>query len=222
MRLIREYDIKDQLFYDTGLDSIRLDNPIEEIEINPETGLLDTVLYTYELIIDNLHNGWQYAFAVSAFDSGDQKINLPSLESSRLQNSVVMIPGTLPMPASEKRNVGVYPNPYRTSALWDGGFERERKIVFFNLPARCEVRIYTLAGDIVDEFTHESTSYDGQDIKWFREFSPSDRTPVFSGGEHAWDLVTNNDQALATGLYLFTVKDLENGEIFKGKFVIIK
>jgi len=222
MQLIREFDLKDKLFYDTGLDSIRLDTPIEEIAINPENGILDTILYTYELEIDNLHNGWQYAFAITAFDSGDQKINLPSLESSKLQNSVIVVPGTPPMPAQEKRKVGVYPNPYRGNALWDGTFERERKIVFFNLPPRCEVRIYTLAGDMVDQFTHESTSYDGKDIKWFREFSPTDRATVFSGGEHAWDLVTSNDQALATGLYLFTVKDLESGEIFKGKFVVIK
>ena len=68
----------------------------------------------------------------------------------------------------------------------------------------------------------EGNKSDGKDIKWFREFSPTDRATIFSGGEHAWDLVTSNDQALATGLYLFTVKDLENGEIFKGKFVVIK
>jgi hypothetical protein len=43
-----------------------------------------------------------------------------------------------------------------------------------------------------------------------------------SGGEHAWDLVSGSDQAIATGLYLFTVKDLANGEIKKGKFLIIK
>ena len=144
------------------------------------------------------------------------------MESSKLQNSVVVVPGTPPLPVKEGRKVGVYPNPYRANALWDGSFERERKIVFFNLPRRCEVRIYTLAGDMVDQFTHESMAYDGKDIKWFREFSPTDRSTIFSGGEHAWDLVTSNDQALATGLYLFTVKDLESGEIFKGKFVIIK
>lgn len=222
LELIKEYDLKDKLFYDTGLDSILLETPVEEIEFDPESGMVDTILYTYELEIDNLHNGWQYAFAVAAFDSGDQKINLSSLESSKLQNAVIVIPGTPPMPAQEQRKVGVYPNPYRAYALWDGSYERERKIVFFNLPARCEVRIYTLAGDMVDQFTHEAANYDGKDIKWFNEYTPVDKTPVFSGGEHAWDLVTSNDQALATGLYLFTVKDLDSSEIYKGKFVVIK
>ena len=43
-----------------------------------------------------------------------------------------------------------------------------------------------------------------------------------SGGEQAWDLITSNDQAVATGLYLFTVKDKQTGNMKKGKFLIIK
>ena len=51
--------------------------------------------------------------------------------------------------------------------------------------------------------------------------------PQFSGGEHAWDLITRDDQAIASGLYLFTVKNLDNeslsyGKIKEGKFLIIK
>ncbi len=222
MQLIREYDLKDKLFYDTGLDSITMDEPILEISVDPETRLRDTVYYSYKLVLDNLHNGWQYAFAVSAFDSGDVRINLPSLESSKLENVVIVTPGTPPLVAGEQRKVGVYPNPYRAGAIWDGGFERERKIVFFNLPAHCEVRIYTLAGDLVDQFTHRAEAYDGREIKWYREYSPTDKPTVFSGGEHAWDLISRNDQALASGLYLFTVKDQDSGEVYRGKFVVIK
>jgi hypothetical protein len=47
-------------------------------------------------------------------------------------------------------------------------------------------------------------------------------TPQFSGGEHAWDLITKADQAIATGLYLFSVKDGDTGEIRVGKFLVIK
>ena len=43
-----------------------------------------------------------------------------------------------------------------------------------------------------------------------------------SGGEHPWDLITDGDQAIATGLYLFTVRDKNNGKIKTGKFLIIK
>jgi hypothetical protein len=114
----------------------------------------------------------------------------------------------------------VYPNPYRINAMWDGRLERQRKLYFNNLPLRCEVRIYTLAGDQVGGFTHDGSQYKGTDIEWYRQFSEGQT--IFAGGEHAWDMVTEADQAIATGLYLFTVKDLDTGEIFKGKFVVIK
>ena len=43
-----------------------------------------------------------------------------------------------------------------------------------------------------------------------------------TGGEDTWDLLTDNDQAIATGLYLYTVKDSNTGDIKRGKFLIIK
>ena len=36
------------------------------------------------------------------------------------------------------------------------------------------------------------------------------------------ELLSENGLNLATGLYLFTVKDLDSGEIQQGKFAIIK
>jgi len=218
MQLINEYDLKNDLFYDRGMEEILLNDPIVEINGN------DTIIYYYELSVDNLHNGWQYAFSISAFDSGDASISLPSLESSRIQNAVVVTPGTPAQPAGQKLEIGVYPNPYRTSALWDGSQERQRKLYFYNLPANCEVRIYTLAGDLVDSFEHHAASYQGQDVQWYEKFASygGTITTVFPAGEHAWDLVTDSDQALATGLYLFSVKDEESGKISTGKFVIIK
>jgi hypothetical protein len=225
MQLIGEYDRIDNIFYDTGLDEILLDQPITETQINQVTGHEDTITYQYELIIEGLHNGWQYALAVSAFDSGDATISLPSLESSRLQNAVVVTPGTPARSSgSYDPEIGVYPNPYRANALWDGAQERQRKIYFYNLPQDCEIRIYTLAGDVVGSLTHHGESYAGQDAQWYEKYgiTGSDLTSVFPTGEHAWDLVTESDQAIATGLYLFSVKDLNNGKVYTGKFVIIK
>ena len=43
-----------------------------------------------------------------------------------------------------------------------------------------------------------------------------------TGGEHAWDLLTDYDQAVATGLYLFTVKNNKTGQIKTGKFLVVK
>jgi hypothetical protein len=210
--LLAEFDSAgNNVGYNTGFDFIKLNEPV--------TFPNDTVQYYYKFEVDNLLNGWQYLFAVTAFDQGDADNNLESLESSPLANFQRILPGT---PAAEESNVeiGVYPNPYYGNAVWDGNSERLRKIYFYNLPAECEITIYTLAGDIVKRIDHNQQS-NSSEIRWFENYA-SDGKQVFAGGEHAWDLLSDHDQAIATGMYLFTVKNNLNGEVKTGKFLIIK
>jgi hypothetical protein len=217
LSLVGEFDRNDDTVgYNTGFSKIKLATP-KIIEG-------DTFYYRFPPVdaettgLTHL-NGWQYLYGVSAFDKGDPANNLPPLESGKVLSRV--IPGT--PPTSEKsKAIGVYPNPYYVNAYWDGGGERQRKIVFYNLPAQCNVTIYTLTGDIVAEFTHDAATYNGNDIPWFQRYDNVSAKPVFSGGEHAWNLVTKFSQALATGLYLFSVEDKSNSEIKTGKFLIIK
>ena len=212
MNLLGDFDVPtDNIGYNTGFGAVRLASPV--------TFPPDTTNYTYRFTIPSVLNGWQYAVAVTAYDSGDVATELQSLESSKLQTMHRVLPGTPPSPTSA-RPVGVYPNPYYGRAYWDGFKERHRKLYFFNLPLRAEVRIYTLAGDLVDSFTHEGSSYNASDIEWFKVYS--DGTQEFAGGEHAWDLISGADQAVATGLYLYTVNNADTGEIQRGKFLVIK
>jgi hypothetical protein len=197
--------------FDTGFDFVQL--------AEPTTFPNDTVQYYYKFELDNLLNGWQYLFSVTAFDEGDDVNGLDILESSPLANFERILPGTLPTDNPDVQ-IGVYPNPYYGNALWDGGSERLRKIYFFNLPSDCEITIYTLAGDIVKRIQHTSQS-NSSELRWFETYA-SDGKQKFAGGEHAWDLLTDNEQAIATGLYLFTVKNNNNGEIKTGKFLIVK
>jgi len=199
------------LFFNTGFSRVRLDQPVKFEGDNTE--------YWYKFEIDNLLNGWQYLFNVSSFDKGDPVNRIESLESSYLFNVHRVIPGTTPT-SKEDVEIGVYPNPYYGNAYWDGSFERLRKIYFYNLPARAEIVIYTLAGDIIKKMDHDGNS-NGDDLRWFQNFSPGG-TQTMSGGEHAWDLISDGDQAVATGLYLFSVKDRDTGKIKTGKFLVIK
>ena len=91
--------------------------------------------------------------------------------------------------------------------------------MFYNLPSQAEVRIYTLAGEIVATLEHDAATYNG-DSRWFNDFSSDNR--IMPGGEHAWDLLSEANQNLTTGLYLFTVKDKTSGEMQRGKFAVIK
>ncbi len=216
LSLVGEFDLPgDNVGFNTGFNSIQL--------AQPKFFAGDTVAYWYRFPpagSDVSHlNGWQYIYGVAAFDRGDSATGIAPLQSKTELARVV--PGTPPTPGGTK-GIGVYPNPYYVNAVWDGRGERNRKIYFYNLPRRCEIRIYTLAGDIVADLSHDGTTYSGSDIQWFSTFGGSQTAPQFSGGEHAWDLITNHDQAIATGLYLFSVKDQDNGNVQTGKFLVIK
>lgn len=210
--LMAQYDSTgDSYGFNSGFGSVRLDKPV--------TFSGDPTQYFYKYTVSNLLNGWQYLFSVTAFDKGDPANNLESLESSPVANYGRIIPGTLPN-TNDQGKVGVYPNPYYGNALWDGSTERLRKIYFYNLPAECQITIYTLSGDIVKTIDHNQYS-NGSSLEWFQTYASDDKQQM-TGGEDAWDLITDHDQAVATGLYLFTVKDKKTGNILRGKFLIIK
>ncbi len=199
--------------YNTGLDAIE----IRDENQNPDSVFIDGQVYHYKFENTGINNGWLSYYSVTAYDRGDPEANLKSLESSVYSNRVYVYPGTTPAHPDSVWNPTVYPNPYRGQAKWDGYGNRQRMIWFRHLPKQAEIRIFTLAGDLVDVIQHSET-YRGEDVA----IIDSRKNPLMSGGEHAWDLITRYDQAIASGLYLFTVENTETHEIKEGKFLIIK
>ncbi|MEL6672182.1 MAG: hypothetical protein AAFR61_08310 [Bacteroidota bacterium] len=215
LQLIGEWDVPGNgLFFDSGFEPIRLEDPV--------TFPGDTNIYVYKYTFENIANGWQHGVVVTAYDTGDDENNLESLESPQLGNLFRVFPGKPANDGFENGDPFVYPNPYYARADWEGSsrFEEDRKLIFANLPKHCEIRIYTLAGDLVDVIQHDE-SYDGSDTRWFDTYSDTEKT-TFSGGEHAWDLLSADNQIIARGLYLFVVRNLDTDKIKRGKFVIIK
>ncbi len=209
--LIAQYDRADNdVGFNNGFDAVRLDDPA--------TFPGDPTTYEYRFEAAGLLDGWQYAFAVTAFDEGDTQSGLLSLESSVASNAVRVFPG--PSAATDSTTtVGVFPNPYRVRAAWDGPLSTQRKLYFTGLPARCDIRVYTLAGEVVAEMAHDADTYQG-DIRWFDDFAGANRE--VAGGVHAWDILSDNSLRLSSGLYLFSVRDLDTGEVQTGKFVILR
>ena len=212
--LLLETDLKNNVGYNTGFSTIQITNQFGE----PDSLLVNDTYYQYKFENANIKDGWLNYYAVTAYDQGDPDANLESLESSIYSNRVYAFPGK----AAAKENdwVGqptVYPNPFKGQALWDGYGSRSKMLWFRNLPNEAEIRIFSLAGDLVDIIQHEE-SYNGADIANI----DAQKNPLMAGGEHAWDLITMHDQATASGLYLFTVEDKDSGQIKEGKFLIIK
>jgi hypothetical protein len=198
-----------------GFDAIQLPQPI----------LFDgdPIAYNFKYTMDNLLNGWQYQFTVTAFDKGNTTLKIESLESSFTENELRVFAGSenASIDSKKESKIGVYPNPYLTTAAWNGTTSRTQKIYFTNLPVVCTINIYTSNGDLVASLNHNAATYQGEDAQWFDVYGNEGKM-VFSGGEHAWDLLSTSKTNIATGVYLFTVKDAKTGNMEVGKFAVMK
>lgn len=228
--LVAQFDIENEIWPNTGLADIGVRHALD---VDADSVEVEGRWYHYAFRLENLPSGrpegnW---VAVSSYDHGLPENNLPSLESDVKENWSFVFPGGLADLPGDGVDLkpGVYPNPYRGRASWDGSGPYERVLWFTHLPVRCTVSIFTLAGDFVDSFEHDAATYQGEDVELIRNVlqqvngaSGADAPFVFSGGEHAWDLVSRHDQAIATGLYLFSVEDKATGKTEIGKFAVIK
>ena len=202
--------------FNNGFDLIKLPQPV--------TFEGDTTKYYYSYTLNNLSNGWQYLVIVTAFDKGNKKLNLEPLESSFSGNDFRVFSGSsINNFTKEDQNtkVGVYPNPYSTSAAWDGTTSRTKKLYFNNLPQSCEITIYTTSGDVIANFKHDANTYNGEGNAWFDRLSDREKT-VMTGGEHAWDLLSDSKNQITQGIYMYSVKDLQSGIVQTGNFALIK
>ncbi len=159
-----------------------------------------------------LMNNVEYYYAVTAFSKPDTVLGFPSQSTSQISNALQVIPGT--PPPDDVGEVSVVPNPYRgdldyndRNPPWEKPdpsrqrwLEQDRRIQFINLPEESTIKIYTLSGRLVETLQHDDPDQGFED----------------------WNLTSNVNQAVASGIYLFSVKNRENGNTQTGKFVIIK
>ncbi|MCX5801908.1 MAG: hypothetical protein NTX17_11065 [Candidatus Eisenbacteria bacterium] len=211
---IRQVDIVDTAGFNTGLE--QLADPTE----------IDGTTYKYKLVLDGLKDGFRYWAAVTSYDTGTPDV--PSLESGKPQNKILAIPGPEEAEARASKAL-VFPNPYRVRATWDGEFLRDRYLWFTNLPRKAVIRIYSLAGDLIDEITFDGDTYKAEGARGVYNpgSDPEGRgAPLLSGSMYAWDVISKRDQAVATGLYIFVIEDKTSGPTHgkteTGKFLIIK
>jgi len=186
---------------------------ITAISPYPEWG--DMRYYKFSLLNQTLAE-MKY-IAVTAKDFGAAKLGVPPMKSSPESNATAAVTSTL----TTTNDIIVVPNPYRgdvkyTEMGWeniDGNYtyaEEYRKIAFLNIPERCVIRIYTLAGDLVKVIAHNGNS-DSDAPYWYG-----------TNGTY-WNLINDNQQAVYSGIYLFSVQDVDKKkDDFVGKFVIIK
>jgi hypothetical protein len=100
--------------------------------------------------------------------------------------------------------VAVVPNPYHGSAEWDLTPSRAdpqgARVEFIGLPnSECDIRIYSLAGDLVQWLHHDGRGGDGS---------------------QSWNFLSRNGQDVASGVYLYAVTC--GGKTAVGRFTVIR
>lgn len=113
-------------------------------------------------------------------------------------------------------DIRVVPNPYFVTNKTVTA-EGTDQVFFTHLPPRCTIRVYTLAGELVREIKHESTTL----------FNPDERLAQGDkGGTAKFDLLNRYNQALASGVYIFHVEALDESNAVIGnkigRFAIIR
>lgn len=182
--LVAEFDKVDGVGFDTGLP------PLNASGLR---SFMDT----------NLLDGFPYYYAVLSYAAPNAAQDLPELPSGFWENGLKIYPGPAPVTSGSERTVGVFPNPYRAGSHFDGRVgERElnRKLWFTGLPARCTIKIFNLAGDLVKTLYHDDPA----------------------SGMEPWDLLSEPVRTIATGLYVYVVENPVDGSIQRGKLVVIK
>jgi hypothetical protein len=167
----------------------------------------------YEYIDATVHDGMHYFYSVTAYDhiiSGGRptKVGYYGDPASNF-HYITPISDAQEADNYQEKEVYVVPNPATRTSVAPWQLEPNNsdptgiKVEFRNLPrCRSTVRIFTLAGDLVQTLFHDGSG---------------------GNGTLAWDLVSRNGQDIASGVYLFSVEP-EEGSFPRtiGKFVVIR
>jgi hypothetical protein len=146
--------------------------------------------------------GFSYYYYVIAFNNGDNN-NSQANPHGALYSSKYYTRTT--EPAFLKRQAGenlseirIVPNPFYLKATNLTFPEEQDKIMFYNIPGQCTIKIYTERGDLIRTIEHTDGS-----------------------GDEAWNAVTKSRQVVVSGVYIAHFETPDGDAIIK-KFIVIR
>jgi hypothetical protein len=167
----------------------------------------------YMYLDQEVKNGLPYFYSVVAYEPlyvQGKPVGVGRVDSP-YSNFVFAVPRSEAQAPAAFAEKGVYvvPNPvtHESIAPWNldpnNADPSGEKMEFRNLPkCKSTVRIYTLAGDLVQTLGHDGSG---------------------GNGTLAWNLVSRNGQTVTSGVYLFSVEPGDSRfSKFVGKFVVIR
>jgi hypothetical protein len=168
----------------------------------------------YQYVDRDVKNGMPYFYSVVAYDHTFDAKGRPYRVGEHdypYSNFRYVVPQSSAQNANAFREEDVYvvPNPVTAASMaaWTLGPMNAdpsgEKLEFRNLPrCRSTVRIYTVAGDLVQTLSHDGTN---------------------GVGTLPWNLVSRKGQSVTSGIYLYSVEPSDRRfRRIIGKFVVIR
>ncbi len=197
------------------------------IDVGHNTGLV----YSYtDHDVTSLH---KYFYAVTAYGAQPEivnhryyykqltpgyvspiPLNLPILRESPIHGHIIKVTpqAEIARKAGDLSLIRVVPNPYIIRS------DEGRQIKFTGLPARCTMRIFTVAGDLVKTLIHNTASNNHR----VDETPHDDNTePVAQEtSTETWNLRNENNYLIASGVYIAHIHSSLGDKIVK--FAVIR
>ncbi len=156
--------------------------------INVGEGLNSTGEYEYVDVDQNFKIGEARYYAVTSVDTKGNESGKTNI--TQLSKNIGAV--------NKLGKVTVVPNPFIQKSGFTGTGSVNNEIGFYGLPARCTIRIFSYAGQLIETIEHDSPTYTEN---WFQ--------------------TSHYGQQVASGVYFFVVTTPQ-GDKYSGKFVIIR
>jgi len=182
---------------------------------NLDTAFFEVIYSTDEKAEEHIFEDTQiklgasyYYYIQSAIRVADDDPNaLPSQQGKKLWSGRLWLANPISIEPPHKSQddltkIRIVPNPYNINdpLLEEYGWPDFRGILFFNLPSKVIIKIFTENGDLIRTIKHDS--------------------PIQAGSLH-WDMLTSSQQVISSGVYIAVFED-ENGALSFQKFVVAR
>jgi hypothetical protein len=163
---------------------------------------IDNEQIVYQYDDTDAIRGYAYYYYIVAFSDGSNN-NTDANPDGQLYSSKYYTrttePAYLKRPAVEDLSkIRIVPNPYYINAKNLTFPNEPDKIMFYNIPGQCTIKIYTERGDLISTIEHTDGS-----------------------GDQPWNSITDSRQVVVSGVYIAHISK-PTGEMITKKFIVIR
>ena len=145
--------------------------------------------------------GFDYYYYITSFDDGSVNTIKPgaTIESNLFWTRTTEPAYLRRMPGEKLSDIRIVPNPYHIGAKdYQFGSANKDRLMFYNLPPLCTIKIFTERGDLIETIEHADGS-----------------------GDEEWRSVTSSRQVIVSGLYIVYF-ETPDGESISKKLIVVR